>query len=172
MVGLGLVIGYCWSKYSRACVPSNHWNRKIRSLHVTQHFTGTDQYIATDSLKQKQLVLCKSLYWLKVSQVNFTCWASCRKSRFKTHHFKSTTKAQQGLYEYDAVSLIVNSVMIVFTILRTILSTVGSFHQWRALCAFNWWKADIEFPNDLLHELDKMSFMKQAKRLRLLNVQS
>jgi len=77
----------------------------------TQHFTGTDQYIATDSLKlavqaarrlQKPLLIKgepgtgKTLLAEQVAQ--------SLGLKLITWHIKSTTKAQQGLYEYDAVS--------------------------------------------------------------------
>src|SRR5574343_1499481 len=77
----------------------------------TQHFTGTDQYIATDSLKlavkaaralQKPLLVKgepgtgKTLLAEEVARaLNMPLFQ---------WHIKSTTKAQQGLYEYDAVS--------------------------------------------------------------------
>ena len=100
----------------------------------TQHFTGTDQYIATDSLKlavKAARALQKALLvkgepgtgkTLLAEQV-----AESLGLKLITWHIKSTTKAQQGLYEYDAVSRLRDSqlVMIVFTILRTILSPVN-----------------------------------------------
>ena len=80
-------------------------------------------------------------------------------------HVKSTTKAQQGLYEYDAVSRLRDSQLG-----DERVQDVGNYIRpgklWEAFTAEKRVvllidevdKADIEFPNDLLQELDKMSF--------------
>jgi MoxR-like ATPase len=82
-----------------------------------------------------------------------------------TWHIKSTTKAQQGLYEYDAVSRLRDSQLgddRVYEIGNYIkpgkLWQAFSSEQRCVLLIDEIDKADIEFPNDLLHELDKMSF--------------
>ena len=80
-------------------------------------------------------------------------------------HIKSTTKAQQGLYEYDAVSRLRDSQLgdervndIANYIERGKLWDAFSAEERVVLLIDEIDKADIEFPNDLLLELDKMQF--------------
>jgi MoxR-like ATPase len=80
-------------------------------------------------------------------------------------HIKSTTKAQQGLYEYDAVSRLRDSQLgdprvqdISNYILRGMLWQAFTSHTPVVLLIDEVDKADIEFPNDLLRELDRMEF--------------
>jgi len=80
-------------------------------------------------------------------------------------HIKSTTKAQQGLYEYDAVSRLRDSQLgdekvrdIQNYIVRGVLWQAFAAEQPVALLIDEIDKADIEFPNDLLLELDRMEF--------------
>ncbi len=80
-------------------------------------------------------------------------------------HIKSTTKAQQGLYEYDAVSRLRDSQLgdekvkdIHNYIVRGVLWQAFASEQPVALLIDEIDKADIEFPNDLLRELDRMEF--------------
>ncbi|WP_353141399.1 MoxR family ATPase [Limnohabitans sp.] len=84
-------------------------------------------------------------------------------------HIKSTTKAQQGLYEYDAVSRLRDSQMadaqsservqdINNYILKGVLWQAFTADEPVALLIDEIDKADIEFPNDLLRELDRMEF--------------
>jgi MoxR-like ATPase len=84
-------------------------------------------------------------------------------------HIKSTTKAQQGLYEYDAVSRLRDSQIHAMTgdekvkdirnyIVRGTLWQAFTAEQPVALLIDEIDKADIEFPNDLLRELDRMEF--------------
>ncbi|GAA3982513.1 MoxR family ATPase [Comamonas faecalis] len=80
-------------------------------------------------------------------------------------HIKSTTKAQQGLYEYDAVSRLRDSQLgdervkdIHNYIVRGVLWQAFTAEQPVALLIDEIDKADIEFPNDLLRELDRMEF--------------
>ena len=82
-----------------------------------------------------------------------------------TWHIKSTTKAQQGLYEYDAVSRLRDSQLgddRVYDIKNYIkpgkLWEAFTREQRCVLLIDEIDKADIEFPNDLLHNSDKMSF--------------
>ncbi|WOE31933.1 MULTISPECIES: MoxR family ATPase [unclassified Acinetobacter] len=138
----------------------------------SQHFAGTPQYIATDSLKlavkaarhlQKPLLVKgepgtgKTLLAEQVAQ--------SLGLKLITWHIKSTTKAQQGLYEYDAVSRLRDSQLgddRVYDIKNYIqpgkLWTAFTSTERCVLLIDEIDKADIEFPNDLLHELDKMSF--------------
>jgi MoxR-like ATPase len=80
-------------------------------------------------------------------------------------HVKSTTKAQQGLYEYDAVSRLRDSQLgdervkdIHNYIVKGVLWQAFESDQPVALLIDEIDKADIEFPNDLLRELDRMEF--------------
>jgi hypothetical protein len=84
-------------------------------------------------------------------------------------HIKSTTKAQQGLYEYDAVSRLRDSQLVdvegasgsrtsATTSCKGVLWQAFTAEQPVALLIDEIDKADIEFPNDLLRELDRMEF--------------
>lgn len=138
----------------------------------TQQFTGTSQYIATDSLKlavKAARALQKPLLvkgepgtgkTLLAEQV-----AESLGLKLITWHIKSTTKAQQGLYEYDAVSRLRDS-QLGDDRVYDIKNYIKPGKLWEAFTSEERCvllideidKADIEFPNDLLHELDKMSF--------------
>ncbi len=80
-------------------------------------------------------------------------------------HIKSTTKAQQGLYEYDAVSRLRDS-QLGDEKVKDIANYISRGTLWQAFDADEQVvllideidKADIEFPNDLLRELDRMEF--------------
>src|SRR5882724_13307458 len=80
-------------------------------------------------------------------------------------HIKSTTKAQQGLYEYDAVSRLRDS-QLGDPRVHEIRNYIVKGMLWQAFTSENPVvllideidKADIEFPNDLLRELDRMEF--------------
>jgi MoxR-like ATPase len=82
-----------------------------------------------------------------------------------TWHIKSTTKAQQGLYEYDAVSRLRDS-QLGDERVKHIKNYIRKGKLWEAferdervvLLIDEIDKADIEFPNDLLQELDRMEF--------------
>jgi MoxR-like ATPase len=80
-------------------------------------------------------------------------------------HIKSTTKAQQGLYEYDAVSRLRDSQLgdarvhaIANYIVKGVLWQAFDCEQPAVVLIDEIDKADIEFPNDLLRELDRMEF--------------
>lgn len=80
-------------------------------------------------------------------------------------HVKSTTRAQQGLYEYDAVSRLRDSQLgddkvadIANYIVKGVLWDAFESEQRAVVLIDEIDKADIEFPNDLLQELDKMEF--------------
>ncbi len=84
-------------------------------------------------------------------------------------HIKSTTKAQQGLYEYDAVSRLRDSQLSTIDggekvkdinnyIVKGVLWQAFTADQPVALLIDEIDKADIEFPNDLLREIDRMEF--------------
>ena len=86
-------------------------------------------------------------------------------TRLMTWHIKSTTKAQQGLYEYDAVSRLRDSQLGVEGV-HDVRNYLRKGKLWEAfesgervvLLIDEIDKADIEFPNDLLQELDRMEF--------------
>ena len=80
-------------------------------------------------------------------------------------HIKSTTKAQQGLYEYDAVSRLRDSQLgdqrvgdIANYIVKGVLWQAFESDEQAVVLVDEIDKADIEFPNDLLRELDRMEF--------------
>jgi MoxR-like ATPase len=80
-------------------------------------------------------------------------------------HIKSTTKAQQGLYEYDAVSRLRDSQLgdekvkdISNYIVKGVLWQAFEQGKPSVILIDEVDKADIEFPNDLLRELDRMEF--------------
>jgi len=139
-------------------------------------FTGTDNYVATQdlmlavnaaiTLKRPLLVkgepgTGKTMLAEEVSEalgMPLLQW-----------HIKSTTKAQQGLYEYDAVSRLRDSQMtdldgadkvknIENYIIKGVLWQAFTSEKPVALLIDEIDKADIEFPNDLLRELDRMEF--------------
>jgi MoxR-like ATPase len=81
-------------------------------------------------------------------------------------HIKSTTKAQQGLYEYDAVSRLRDSQLgdarvgdIANYIMKGVLWQAFESPEQAVVLVDEIDKADIEFPNDLLRELDRMEFL-------------
>ncbi len=135
-------------------------------------FQSTSDYIATDALKQAvnaARVLQKPLLikgepgtgkTLLAEQV-----ANSLGMKLITWNIKSTTKAQQGLYEYDAVSRLRDS-QLGDDKVYDIANYIKPGKLWDAftspervvLLIDEIDKADIEFPNDLLHELDRMSF--------------
>ena len=135
-------------------------------------FNGTEDYVSTDDLTlavnaaitlQRPLLVKgepgtgKTMLALEVAKalgVPLLEW-----------HIKSTTKAQQGLYEYDAVSRLRDSQLgdarvhdIHNYIVKGMLWQAFSADQPVVLLIDEIDKADIEFPNDLLRELDRMEF--------------
>ena len=89
-------------------------------------------------------------------------------------HIKSTTKAQQGLYEYDAVSRLRDS-QLGDERVQDVANYIQRGKLWDAFAADEQVvllideidKADIEFPNDLLLELDRMEFFVYETRERI-----
>jgi MoxR-like ATPase len=135
-------------------------------------FEGTSTYVATDDLRiavnaaitlERPLLIKgepgtgKTVLAFEVAQaigVPIIQW-----------HIKSTTKAQQGLYEYDAVSRLRDS-QLGDERVKDIKNYISKGKLWEAftsdkrpvLLIDEIDKADIEFPNDLLLELDRMEF--------------
>ncbi|MGY4830107.1 AAA family ATPase [Sphaerotilaceae bacterium SBD11-9] len=135
-------------------------------------FTGSENYVATDdlmlavnaagTLKRPLLIkgepgTGKTMLAEEVAQalgMPLLQW-----------HIKSTTKAQQGLYEYDAVSRLRDSQLgdervkdIHNYIVKGVLWQAFTADQPVVLLIDEIDKADIEFPNDLLREIDRMEF--------------
>jgi MoxR-like ATPase len=135
-------------------------------------FQGTDTYIATDDLKlavNAALALERPLLVKGEPGTGKTLLAeevarSIGRPLFQWH-IKSTTKAQQGLYEYDAVSRLRDSQLgdehvadIAHYIKRGVLWDAFQSETPAVVLIDEIDKADIEFPNDLLRELDRMEF--------------
>ena len=135
-------------------------------------FEGTDNYIATDDLKvavNAAIVLERPLLVKGEPGTGKTVLAEeiaqATKAPLITWHIKSTTKAQQGLYEYDAVSRLRDS-QLGDPRVSDIRNYIRRGKLWEAfasdvrpvLLIDEIDKADIEFPNDLLLELDRMEF--------------
>jgi MoxR-like ATPase len=135
-------------------------------------FTGTKDYVATQDLEvavNAAIVLERPLLVKGEPGTGKTVLAEeiakSAKAPLLTWHIKSTTKAQQGLYEYDAVSRLRDSQLgdprvsdISNYIKRGKLWDAFTSEQRPVLLIDEIDKADIEFPNDLLLELDRMEF--------------
>ncbi|WP_458757482.1 AAA family ATPase [Afipia sp. TerB] len=135
-------------------------------------FTGTKDYVATDDLKvavNAAIVLERPLLVKGEPGTGKTVLAEevakSLDAPLLTWHIKSTTKAQQGLYEYDAVSRLRDSQLgdarvsdINNYIKRGKLWDAFTSDKRPVLLIDEIDKADIEFPNDLLLELDRMEF--------------
>ena len=139
---------------------------------MSQTFQGTDQYVATDELRvavnaaialQKPLLI-KGEPGTGKTLLAFEIAKALRKQLY-TWHVKSTTTAQQGLYEYDAVARLRDS-QLGDEKVKDIANYIVKGPLWKAfeseeqvvLLIDEIDKADIEFPNDLLLEIDKMEF--------------
>jgi len=139
---------------------------------MTMQFNGTENYIASKSLKlavNAAILLEKPLLIKGEPGTGKTMLAEELAASLGTDliqwHIKSTTKAQQGLYEYDAVSRLRDSQLgdekvndIGNYIVKGKLWQAFDATQRPVLLIDEIDKADIEFPNDLLLELDKMEF--------------
>ena len=138
-------------------------------------FEGTDRYIATDDLKvavNAAVALERPLLIKGEPGTGKTVLAYEIAKAFDapliTWHVKSTTKAHNGLYEYDAVSRLRDS-QLGDERVHDVRNYLKKGKLWEAFTApvrpvlliDEIDKADIEFPNDLLQELDRMEFYVQ-----------
>jgi len=135
-------------------------------------FTGTDSYVASDDLRvavNASIALQRPLLIKGEPGTGKTVLAhevaKAIGAPLIEWHIKSTTKAQQGLYEYDAVSRLRDS-QLGDERVKDIRNYIKQGKLWEAFTAEKRPvllideidKADIEFPNDLLLELDRMEF--------------
>jgi MoxR-like ATPase len=135
-------------------------------------FTGTSTYIATDDLMMavnaavtlERPILVKGEPGTGKTQLAVEIATALKRPLFEWH-IKSTTKAQQGLYDYDAVARLRDS-QLGDNRVHDISNYIVRGKVWDAfesavqpvLLIDEIDKADIEFPNDLLQELDRMEF--------------
>ncbi len=139
---------------------------------MKQRFEGTENYVATDDLKvavNAAIALERPLLIKGEPGTGKTVLAyeiaKALNSELITWHIKSTTKAHQGLYEYDAVSRLRDS-QLGDERVKDVKNYIKKGKLWEAftsdkrpvLLIDEIDKADIEFPNDLLRELDRMEF--------------
>ncbi len=135
-------------------------------------FSGTSSYIATDDLTMavnaavtlERPILVKGEPGTGKTQLAIEVASSLGRPLHEWH-IKSTTKAQQGLYEYDAVARLRDSQLgdervhdIGNYIVRGKVWEAFESEKQPVLLIDEIDKADIEFPNDLLRELDRMEF--------------
>ena len=139
---------------------------------MTQRFEGTSSYIATEDLKvavNAAVTLRRQLLVKGETGTGKTVLAheiaKAVDAPLIEWNVKSTTKAQQGLYEYDAVARLRDG-QLGDERVHDIANYIKKGKLWEAftserlpvLLIDEIDKADIEFPNDLLQELDRMSF--------------
>jgi MoxR-like ATPase len=139
---------------------------------ANKKFKGTKSYVATDDLMMavnaavtlERPILIKGEPGTGKTQLAFEIASALDRPLFEWH-IKSTTKAQQGLYDYDAVARLRDSQLgddrvhdIANYIVRGKLWEAFESDVQPVLLIDEIDKADIEFPNDLLQELDRMEF--------------
>ncbi|MGR3692513.1 MAG: AAA family ATPase, partial [Sagittula sp.] len=138
-------------------------------------FDGTDAYVATDDLTMavnaaitlERPLLVKGEPGTGKTELARQV-AEALNLPMIEWNIKSTTRAQQGLYEYDAVSRLRDS-QLGDERVHDVANYIKKGKLWQAFSAKEKTvllideidKADIEFPNDLLQELDRMEFFVQ-----------
>src|SRR6201995_1393384 len=146
--------------------------QKYESSMSEQRFQGTERYVATDDLRiavnasitLQRPLLIKGEPGTGKTQLAYEV-SDALGAPLITWHVKSTTKAQQGLYEYDAVTRLRDS-QLGDARVKDVKNYIKQGKLWEAFVMDNRPvllideidKADIEFPNDLLLELDRMEF--------------
>ena len=148
------------------------WPFLIVSSMADQRFSGTDTYIVTEDLMMAvnaAITLQRPLLVKGEPGTGKTMLAEevarALERPLIQWHIKSTTKAAQGLYEYDAVARLRDS-QLGDEAVHDIRNYIVKGKLWEAFSADTQPvllideidKADIEFPNDLLQELDRMEF--------------
>jgi MoxR-like ATPase len=146
--------------------------KSVANKEMIMKFEGTKNYVATQDLKMAvnaAITLERPLLIKGEPGTGKTVLAHEIAKGLDTPllewNIKSTTKAQQGLYEYDAVARLRDSQLGEDRV-HDIANYIKKGKLWEAfesekrpiLLIDEIDKADIEFPNDLLHELDKMAF--------------
>src|SRR5476649_2032504 len=139
---------------------------------MSERFEGTADYVATDDLKiavNASVALERPLLIKGEPGTGKTVLAyevaKALNAPLITWHIKSTTKAMQGLYEYEAVTRLRDS-QLGDERVKDVRNYIKKGKLWEAFTADKRPvllideidKADIEFPNDLLQELDRMEF--------------
>src|SRR6188508_1113194 len=139
---------------------------------MSARFNGTDSYVATEDLMMAvnaavtlgRPLLVKGEPGTGKTQLAEEIAGALQRPLYRWH-IKSTTKAQQGLYEYDAVSRLRDSQLgdpkvadIANYVKKGVLWEAFESESPAVVLIDEIDKADIEFPNDLLRELDRMEF--------------
>ncbi|PXW70167.1 MoxR-like ATPase [Loktanella sp. PT4BL] len=153
-------------------IPNDLLGCFCKSKGKQMQFTGTETYIATDDLTMavnaavtlERPLLVKGEPGTGKTELARQVSAALGLPMIEWH-IKSTTKAQQGLYEYDAVSRLRDS-QLGDARVHDVANYIKKGKLWQAFGAEGKVvllideidKADIEFPNDLLQELDRMEF--------------
>jgi len=160
-----------------SCLQAVNWclkgfSKQTRNSVMSGKFEGTQNYIATEDLRiavNAALTLERPLLVKGEPGTGKTVLAEevakALDLELLTWHIKSTTKAHQGLYEYDAITRLRDS-QLGDERVKDIKNYINRGKLWEAfarkgrvvLLIDEIDKADIEFPNDLLQELDRMEF--------------
>jgi len=146
---------------------------------MNARFAGTDRYVATPDLMTavnaaitlERPLLVKGEPGTGKTQLALEIAAALHRPLYEWH-IKSTSKAREGLYEYDAVSRLRDS-QLGDPRVHEISNYIVKGRLWEAfecpsqpvLLIDEIDKADIEFPNDLLRELDRMEFYVHETRM-------
>jgi MoxR-like ATPase len=159
-------------KFSKLALNSTYTGSTELQGNTKMRFEGSKTYVATEDLKlavNASITLQRPLLIKGEPGTGKTLLAeevaASLGLELMQWHIKSTTKAQQGLYEYDAVSRLRDSQLgdervkdIANYIVKGVLWQAFESDKPVVLLIDEIDKADIEFPNDLLREIDRMEF--------------